>query len=149
MRRPKYPRVVPSSNTSVPHLTHPRGNIGMRRGSGCSCAFSGVYRPSPAFEEIEDGVRNEPATRREHVRVTVSVLLAPEKPERLDQMKVQLGTRHGDAQNAAFFFDLFRRPTPIPYSTAAFWPSLRSIRCRSHSSRRTNQWRRIRHQRGS
>jgi hypothetical protein len=94
--------------TSVPHLTHPRGNIGMRGGSGCSCAFSGVYRPSPAFEEIEDGVRNEPATRREHVRVTVSVLLAPEKPERLDQMKVQLGTRHGDAQNAAFFFDLFR-----------------------------------------
>ena len=92
---------------SVPHLTHPRGNIGMRGGSGCSRAFSGVYRPSPAFEEIEDGIRNEPATRREHVRVTVTVLLAPEKPERLDQMKVQLGTRHGDAQNAAFFFDLF------------------------------------------
>src|SRR5271170_3793764 len=80
----------------------------MRGGSGCSRAFSGVYRPSPTFEEIEDGVRNEPATRREQVRVTVSVLLAAEKPKRVDQMKVQLGTRHGDAQNAAFFFDLFR-----------------------------------------
>src|SRR5258708_36305506 len=63
--------------TSVPHLTHPRGKIGTRGGSGCSRAVSGVYRPSPAFEVIEDGVRNEPATRREHVRVTVSVLLAP------------------------------------------------------------------------
>src|SRR5258708_33914958 len=91
---------------SVPHLTHPRGNIGMRGGSGCSRAFSGVYRPSPAFEEIEDGVRNEPATRREHVRVTVWGLLAPEKPERLDQMKVQLGTSHGHPHNAAFLCDL-------------------------------------------
>jgi len=92
----------------VPHLTHPRGNIGMRGGSGCCRASSAVYRPSLTFEEIEEGVRNEPATRREHVRVTVSVLLAPEKPKNVDQMKVQLGTRHGDAENAAFFFDLFR-----------------------------------------
>jgi hypothetical protein len=36
------------------------------------------------------------------------MLLAPEKPERLDQMKVQLGSRHGDAENPAFFLDLFR-----------------------------------------
>ena len=36
------------------------------------------------------------------------MLLAPEKPKRLDQMEVKLGTRHRDAKNAAFFFDLFR-----------------------------------------
>ena len=49
---------------------------------------------------------NEPATRRENVGVTIAVLLAAKETKRLDQTKVKLGTRHGNAEDAAFFFDL-------------------------------------------
>jgi hypothetical protein len=35
------------------------------------------------------------------------MLLASKKAKRLDQMKVKLGSCHGDAENAPFFFDLF------------------------------------------
>ena len=34
------------------------------------------------------------------------MLLAAKETKRLDQMKVELGTRHGNAKDAAFFFDL-------------------------------------------
>jgi hypothetical protein len=36
------------------------------------------------------------------------MLLTSEKSKRLDEMKVKLGSRHGDAKNPAFFLDLFR-----------------------------------------
>jgi hypothetical protein len=59
-----------------------------------------------AFKQIENAIRNEPATRRENVGVTIAVLLAAKETKRLDQTKVELGTRHGNAKDAAFFFDL-------------------------------------------
>ena len=34
------------------------------------------------------------------------MLLAAKETKRLDQTKVELGTRHGNAKDAAFFFDL-------------------------------------------
>jgi hypothetical protein len=101
-------RVAANTSPSTPHRAHPGSEIGKRGASKRSRALQGLRGPGSAFEEIEDGVRNEPAPRCKDVRVTGAMLLAPEKPKRLDQMKVKLGPRHGDAKNPAFFLDLFR-----------------------------------------
>ena len=92
---------------STPHLPHSRSNIGTDGGSDSLLVVYGDLGPGPAFEKIENGVRDESAARREDVRVAVAMLLASKKAKRLDQMKVKLGPCHGDAENAAFFFDLF------------------------------------------
>jgi hypothetical protein len=43
------------------------------------------------------------------------VLLAAKETQRLDQTKVKLGTRHGNAEDAAFFFDLLGRAAEPRY----------------------------------
>lgn len=77
-------RTPPGTLASAPHLAHPRSNIGTRVGSGRSRVVLDLWGPSPAFKKIEDGLRNEPAPRRKHVRVAVAMLLTSEKPKRLD-----------------------------------------------------------------
>ena len=92
---------------STPHLAHSRTNIGTNRGPDCFQVFHWALGPGAAFEKIENTVRDESAALREDITVAVAMLLASKKAKWLDQMKVKLGPCHGDAENAAFFFDLF------------------------------------------
>ena len=68
--------------------------------SGRSVIIGKVDLPSPAFEKIEKPVRDEPAARREDLRVAVAMLLTSKK--------TKLAPCHGNAENAELFFDLFK-----------------------------------------
>ena len=103
----KLKKTPSSDSTSTPHLAHSPSNIRAHRGFDRFHVVYGGLGPGPAFEKIENGVRDESAAGREDVTMAVAMLLASKKAKRLDQMKVTLCPGHGDAENTAFFFDLF------------------------------------------
>ena len=65
-----------SYSVSTPHFAHSRSNIRAYRGSDRFHIVYGRSGPGPAFEKIENRIRDESAARREDVRITVAMLLA-------------------------------------------------------------------------
>ena len=56
---------------------------------------------------LRNGARNEPRAHGIHVPVAIAALLVNQETVRHDQMKMVLGARHGDVEQAALFFDLW------------------------------------------
>ena len=73
------------------------------------------YRPCRPFEKAEQSIGNEARSRRIDMPIALRVLPMREEALRHDEVKIVLGARHGDIEQAALLLDL-GRDVPVPRS---------------------------------
>src|SRR5262245_17323871 len=100
------PTQWPASQIS-PHATQPRRDID----ADCRLWRRGIirkhrHRRGRPGKERQYVVRQKPRARGEHVTTSVTMLLGPEKFNRLDQIQMFLRASHCDVKQATLFFDL-------------------------------------------
>src|SRR5437660_2194705 len=91
----------------MPRSRAPMSTLTTGCGAGVSAAASGVA----AARRVNRGKMSSGRNRERGDRVAAAgaMLVASEKPQRLDQMEMLFGTGHSDIKEAALFVDLRRR----------------------------------------
>src|SRR5260221_2203067 len=97
--------------SSSPHSAHSRTDIDAHALARRACRRSRHHlRPCCLLEEVEQSLRDEARPRGIDVAITVRALAMGEEALRDDEVKVVLGARYADMEQAPLLLDLGGRP---------------------------------------